>query len=53
MNNIIKIYQNVGKCDDQQNLKDIIDDAILSTPEGVKYHSPNVNLTSDHALPHY
>ena len=31
MNNIKKIYQHAGKCDDQQNLKDIIDDAILST----------------------
>ena len=32
MNNIKKIYQHAGKCDDQQNLKDIIDGAILSTP---------------------
>ena len=31
MNNIKKIYQHAGKCDDQQNLKDIIDSAILST----------------------
>ena len=35
MNNIKKIYQHAGKCDDKQNLKDIIDAAILSTPEGV------------------
>ena len=53
MNNIKKIYQHAGKCDDQQNLKDIIDVAILSTPEGVTYHSPNVHLTSDHALAHW
>ena len=33
MKNIKKIYQHAGKCDDQQNLKDIIDAAILSTPE--------------------
>ena len=32
MNNIKKIYQHTGKCDDQQNIKDIIDAAILSTP---------------------
>ena len=45
-NQIKKIYQHAGKCDDQQNLKDIIDAAILSTPEGVIYHSPNVHFTS-------
>ena len=33
MNNIKNIYQHAGKCDDQQNLKDIIDADILSTPE--------------------
>ena len=32
MNNIKKIYQHAGKCDDQQNLKDIIDSTILSNP---------------------
>ena len=53
MNNIKKIYQHAGKCEDQQNLKDIIDAAILSTPEGVTDNSPNVHLTSDHALPHW
>ena len=31
MNNIKKIYQHAGKCDDQNNLKDIIDATILST----------------------
>ena len=35
MNNIKNIYQHAGKCDDKQNLKDIIDAAVLSTPEGV------------------
>ena len=35
MNNIKKIYQHAGKCDAQQNLKDIIDAVILSTSEGV------------------
>ena len=46
MNNIKKIYQHAGKCDDQQNLKDIIDAAILSTPEGVTDNSPNVYMKS-------
>ena len=32
MNTIKNIYQHAGKCNDQQNLKDIIDAAILSTP---------------------
>ena len=46
MNNIKKIYQHAGKCNDQQNLKDIIDAAILYTPEGVTDNSPNVHMTS-------
>ena len=46
MNNIKKIYEHAGKCDDQQNLKDIIDAAILYTPEGVTDNSPNVHMTS-------
>ena len=46
MNNIKKIYKHAGKCDDQQNLKYIIDAAILSTPEGVADNSPNVHFTS-------
>ena len=50
MNNIKKIYQHAGKCDDQKNLKDIIYAAVLYTAEGVTDNSPNVHLTSDHAL---
>ena len=46
MNNIKKIYQHAGKCDDQQNLKDIIYDAIVSTPEEVTDESPHVPMTS-------
>ena len=46
MNIIKNIYQHAGKCDDQQNLKDIIDYAILSTPEGVTDYSPNFHMTS-------
>ena len=46
MNNIKNIYQHAGKCDDQQNLKDIIDAAMVSTPEGVTDHSPNAPMPS-------
>ena len=35
MNNIKNIYQHAGKCEDQRKLKDIIDAAVVSTPEGV------------------
>ena len=53
MDNIKKIYEHESKCDDQQNLKDIIDAALLSNPEELTDHSPNVHFTSDHALPHW
>ena len=33
LNNIKKMYQHTGKCDDQQNLKDILDTAMVSTTE--------------------
>ena len=46
MSNIKKIYQHAGKCDYQQNLKDIIDAAILFNPEGVTDKIPNVSMTS-------
>ena len=46
MNNIKKIYQHAGKCNYQQNIKDIIDADILSTPEVVTDNSPNVHMTS-------
>ena len=45
MNNIKKIYQHAGKCDDKKNLKDILEAAILSTPEGLTDNSPNVHMT--------
>ena len=32
LNNIKKIYQHAGKCDNQQNLKDIIDADMVYTP---------------------
>ena len=46
MNNIKQIYQHGGKCDEQQNIKDIIGAAILSTPCGVTDNIPNVPMTS-------
>ena len=46
LNNIKKIYQRAGKCDDQQNLKDILDAAMVSTPDEVTYDIPNVPVTS-------
>ena len=41
-----KIYQHAGKCDDQQNLKDILDAVMVSTPKVVIDNSPNVPMTS-------
>ena len=35
LNNIKNIYQHARKCEDQQNLKYILDAAIVSTPEDV------------------
>ena len=46
LNNIKNIYRHAGKFDDQQNLKDILDSAILSPPEGFTHNSPNVPMTS-------
>ena len=40
------IYQHAGKCDDQKNLKDILDAAMVSTPEGVSYESTNAPMAS-------
>ena len=46
MNKIKKIYKHAGKCDDQQNLKDILEADILSNTEGLTDNSTNVNMTS-------
>ena len=46
LNNIKNIYQHADKCDDQQNIKNILYAALLSTPEGVIDNSPNVPMTS-------
>ena len=41
-----KIYQHAGKCDGQQNLKYILEAAILSTTEGFTNNSTNVHMPS-------
>ena len=41
MNDIKYIYQHAGKCDDQQNLKDIIGAAMVSTIEVITDDSPS------------
>ena len=46
MNYIKYIYQHSGKCDDQKQLKDVLDGDMLSTPEEVTYDNPNVRMTS-------
>ena len=46
MNNIKKIYQHASKCDDQQNLKDVLDASVVSNPEVVTDNIPNVPMTS-------
>ena len=40
------IYQHGGKFDDQQNLKNIPDAAMVSTPEEVTDEITNVSMTS-------
>ena len=40
------MYQHAGKCDNQQNLKDIIEADLLSTPHVFTDNSPNVHMPS-------
>ena len=40
LENIKKIYKQAGKCDNQQKLKDILEDSMISTPEGFTDNSP-------------
>ena len=46
MNNIKNIYQHAVKCDDQQNINNILEAGLLSTSEGVTDNSPNLHMTS-------
>ena len=45
LNNIKKIYQHAGKCDDQQDLKDIIDAAMVYAPKEVTDGIPSLSMT--------
>ena len=40
LNNIIYIYKHAGECDYQQNLKDILNDAMVFTPEEITDDNP-------------
>ena len=40
------IYKHSGMCDDKQNLNNILDASMVSTPEVVTYDSPNAPMTS-------
>ena len=44
------IYQHAGKCDYQQNPKDALDAAMVSTPEEVTNDNQNVPMTSKPVL---
>ena len=46
MNNIKNIYQHADKCDDQQNLKDVLDAVMVLTIREVTYDSTNVPIIS-------
>ena len=41
-----KIYKQAGKCDDKKKIKDILDAAMVSTPEGFTDNSPISPITS-------
>ena len=45
LNNIKKIHQHAGKCDEQQNLKYILDAAMVYTPGGVTDVIPSLCIT--------
>ena len=42
--NIKKLYQHAGKCDNQQQFKDIVEAAMVSSPEGFTNNSPRYPL---------
>ena len=44
--NIKKLYKQAGKCDDQQQFKDILEASIFSTPERFTDNSPISPMTS-------
>ena len=46
LQNINKLYKHSGKCDDQQQFKDILEAAMVSTPEVFVNNSPMFLMTS-------
>ena len=50
LNNIRKIYQHADNCDDQQNLKDILDANMVYTPEGFTDDSHILLMTQTKVL---
>ena len=46
LENIKRLYKQSGKCDGQQQIKDILEAAIVSTPEGFTNKSPISPMTS-------
>ena len=46
LENIKKLYKQAGKCDDQQQFNNILEYAMVSTPEGFTYNSPISPRTS-------
>ena len=40
LENIKKLYKHAGKCDDQQQFKDILEASMVSTPEGFTNECP-------------
>ena len=45
LQSINKLYKRSGKCDDQKKFKDIIEAAMVSTPEGFTYYSTRYTTT--------
>ena len=46
LENIKNLYKQAGKCDDQQQFKDILESAMVYTPEGFTDNSPISPRTS-------
>ena len=46
LENIKNLYEKAGKCDDQKQLKYILEAAMVSTPEGFTNNSPISPITS-------
>ena len=46
LENIKKLYKQTGKCEDQQQFKDILEANMVSTTKGFTYNSPISPMTS-------